>query len=933
MKIININPGILPIPPNGWGAIEKIIWDYHQEMNEIGVRNEIKYLDELKYEDNIVVHVHVANLANELNKKNIPYIFSIHDHHAYLYGKDSPVFKENLKAIENSVISLSPCKYLLPYFGNKKLRYFSHAVNTNIFKFNGRQRHHPPKLLCVANNGYAYDQSVDRKGFKLAIEAAMKLGLPLTIAGPNNNKNFFKTLSPELSNYVNLTKLYDLDEKWLINLYNEHDIFLHFSELEAGHPNLTLLEAMACGLPIVGTFEEPSYKGMYVTDRSIENAVKGIQTVAQDYIRYQNEALDNANVNSYKNKVLELSKVYSEYRERIFANNIISHYENTSINHHEPKNNIHINFHSGPKVEILGGISKKYKVKFINNDTGYVVYHSDLSNNMWSSANIRHFLNWKLDIYEVGDDNSEKLIDSHLLNLRGKKVKVVLDTESLGDLMAYIGAVDAFQKKHDCDLMCVVFRDELVNIFSKSYNNITFSRLNPPNDPFYAIYHVGYFDQNNWQGNAPFNPKDSSLATIAQDILGLPSVEIKPKLKFNISEKPLNKYVCIGTQSTAQLKYWNNPSGWADVVKYLNSIGYEVWCIDKSSSFGKDEHMNYIPFGAIDKTGNFSLEERMSQIYNSEFFIGLGSGLSWLSWAVHKNVVLISGFSLEFAEFFTPYRVINKNVCHGCWNDSSCTFDKGDWKWCPRKKDFECTKQINSEMVIDRIKDVINNEHLNNFDWGMQVVKGKYLTYDELFLKNKNVYERFFEVEKDDVVVDIGAHVGGFSYNISRKNPKLIVALEPSAIRFETLKNNLKNTKSILLNVGISGKNETIERGLQYDTLVENLTTITFRDFLDGTNLSHIDFLKVDCEGGEYDIFDENNLDWILSNVRKIACEFHLNTTDLKLKFNWFRSKILPRIKEYKVYSVDGKDIKWQLFTNYFTEYYRSVNFYIDNRN
>lgn len=71
----------------------------------------------------------------------------------------------------------------------------------------------------------------------------------------------------------------------------------------------------------------------------------------------------------------------------------------------------------------------------------------------------------------------------------------------------------------------------------------------------------------------------------------------------------------------------------------------------------------------------------------------------------------------------------------------------------------------------------------------------------------------------------------------------------------------------------------------------------------------------------------------LLSNVRKIACEFHLNTTDLKLKFNRFKSRILPRIKEYKIYSVDGKDIKWQLFTNYFTEHYQSVNFYIDNRN
>jgi hypothetical protein len=103
MKIININPGLLPIPPNGWGAIEKIIWDYHQEMLNIGLRSEIKYTDEVQYDDSCVVHVHVANLANILHQRGVPYIFTIHDHHAYLYGKDSELFKENLKVFTFSV--------------------------------------------------------------------------------------------------------------------------------------------------------------------------------------------------------------------------------------------------------------------------------------------------------------------------------------------------------------------------------------------------------------------------------------------------------------------------------------------------------------------------------------------------------------------------------------------------------------------------------------------------------------------------------------------------------------------------------------------------------------------------------------------------------------------------------------------------------------
>lgn len=36
MKIIQIGPGIMPIPPVGWGAVEMLIWDYHQILTKNG---------------------------------------------------------------------------------------------------------------------------------------------------------------------------------------------------------------------------------------------------------------------------------------------------------------------------------------------------------------------------------------------------------------------------------------------------------------------------------------------------------------------------------------------------------------------------------------------------------------------------------------------------------------------------------------------------------------------------------------------------------------------------------------------------------------------------------------------------------------------------------------------------------------------------------
>ena len=32
MRIAHIQPSVISIPPNGWGAIEKIIWDYKQQL-------------------------------------------------------------------------------------------------------------------------------------------------------------------------------------------------------------------------------------------------------------------------------------------------------------------------------------------------------------------------------------------------------------------------------------------------------------------------------------------------------------------------------------------------------------------------------------------------------------------------------------------------------------------------------------------------------------------------------------------------------------------------------------------------------------------------------------------------------------------------------------------------------------------------------------
>ena len=63
MRIAQINPGHMNIPPDSWGAVEKIIWYYKLELEKLGHEVSIKYINEINQNDFDIVHVHMWNHA------------------------------------------------------------------------------------------------------------------------------------------------------------------------------------------------------------------------------------------------------------------------------------------------------------------------------------------------------------------------------------------------------------------------------------------------------------------------------------------------------------------------------------------------------------------------------------------------------------------------------------------------------------------------------------------------------------------------------------------------------------------------------------------------------------------------------------------------------------------------------------------------------
>ncbi len=389
------------------------------------------------------------------------------------------------------------------------------------------------------------------------------------------------------------------------------------------------------------------------------------------------------------------------FRKNNSISTINSELKNQKIKENEIKpNSINFTFIDGAKVEILGEFNEQYVVTFIDTKNDDVNYTTTLNNNTWAKTDKVYFVNWKVSVID-----SLGVETVHNFDPTEKRIFISFESFSLGDTIAWIPYVDEFRKKWNCD---VIVSTPLKYLFESKYPDVEFVMPGSSVPNIYAQFRLGLFVDNgiyNISKNKSL-PNTIPLQKVATEILGLDYTEVKPKIKDMtpyVAERP---YVTMAMHSTAQAKYWNNETGWQETVDYVKSLGYDVYLLSKE----EDGYMgNKIPNG-VTHIKNKTLEEIGEILLGSELFIGVSSGLSWYAWGLNVPTILISGFTDEELEMKTDMvRIINKDVCTGCWGRHQ--FDKGDWNWCPDHKgterQFECSKSITSDMVIPHIKKIL----------------------------------------------------------------------------------------------------------------------------------------------------------------------------------------------------------------------------------
>lgn len=350
--------------------------------------------------------------------------------------------------------------------------------------------------------------------------------------------------------------------------------------------------------------------------------------------------------------------------------------------------------------------SGEYRCRFLDIDSGMVLYNMDVPKGAYVSSVKKFFIRFRLEIFRRGEAEP---IFIHDYDATARDVLIQLPVGTLGDSIAWFSYVERFQIKHKCRLICAM-TPYIADLVRNQYPDIVFiTKEETEKYRPYACYRIGLY----FRGDTDHQPVDfryAGLHRTAANILGVDTADMPPRFDLSAPRKIAEPYVVIATQASAQAKYWNNPIGWREVIRFLHSAGYRVLCIDKEPVHGAGIIYNQLPNGAEDVTGDLPLQERVDLIKDATCFIGVSSGLSWVAWGCKVPVVLVSGFTSADNEFATPYRVINYHVCNSCWNDMRIEFDHFDFLWCPRLKNtprqFECTRLLPAQQVIETIKKI-----------------------------------------------------------------------------------------------------------------------------------------------------------------------------------------------------------------------------------
>jgi glycosyltransferase involved in cell wall biosynthesis len=264
VRILLIGGGVQPIPPTGYGGVERVLADFQAALNAAGhdaeVVNRVRHrrmVDEypfawelprlLRGHEYDVLHANSPVVANRLAFSGLPYVYTSHSRHWFYRDRLSHRWGYWLerRAVRRAgaVVALTP----------RLARTMASTVRPPLPPVTvipigiDATRFRPEWEHRTGRNALGVGVVLPFKRWDLAARAVRGLGVHLRIAGPMPSPEYaaaVRTAGDEVE------MLGEVSQEELVRLYAESDFLLHPSSVEV-LPG-TVLEAFAAAMPVVG---------------------------------------------------------------------------------------------------------------------------------------------------------------------------------------------------------------------------------------------------------------------------------------------------------------------------------------------------------------------------------------------------------------------------------------------------------------------------------------------------------------------------------------------------------------------------------------------------------------------------------------------------------------------------------------------------------
>lgn len=301
------------------------------------------------------------------------------------------------------------------------------------------------------------------------------------------------------------------------------------------------------------------------------------------------------------------------------------------------------------------------------------------------------------------------------------------------------------------------------------------------------------------------------------------------------------------------------------------------------------------------------------------------TGISYLKNESKENLNLIKGFVREKLDFHIRYNEAENRV-YITFGDNDNLNDKEIRIVLKDNYNYLTNYVFKTKYKIGGNYWISSNANINLFNGLLiEVYNGYDLLYSKEvkdfkrdhkiapYIKNKlshdpfdysawwSFYEVFIKkeydlVQKGDIVVDIGANIGLFSLFALSKGVRKIISVEPDKRNCAHLKQNLDQFPEVtIVEEAISDKdgyiefftsevssiNSTIKNDENFSKFTKEsiqsykVPCLSPSSLINKYNITKIDFLKIDCEGGEFAFFENLDTEFLSNKISKIVCEVH----------------------------------------------------------